>query len=151
MKNKKKRCIEAYREEKRKVKMSLYISKKKLNEQCGRKMHEDVNRNRNLFWKEVSNAKGGKVEICSRINDGNGRLAHGEDQVRRIWKEYFEEQVAVHMRGFDGIRRGNYFGGEPIERAEVEVRVSKLKNGKATCKDEIKRERIKGGGDRVMD
>ena len=29
---------------------------------------------RKLFWKEVSNAKGGKVEICSRIKDGNGRL-----------------------------------------------------------------------------
>ena len=41
------------------------------------------------------------------------------------------------MRGFDEIRRGNYFGGEPIERAEVEVRVGKLKNGKAASKDEI--------------
>ena len=35
------------------------------------------------------------------------------------------------------IRRGNYFGGEPIGRAEVEVRVSRLKNGKAAGKDEI--------------
>ena len=35
------------------------------------------------------------------------------------------------MRAFDGIRRGNYFGREPIGRAEVEVRVGKLKNGKA--------------------
>ena len=37
------------------------------------------------------------------------------------------------MCGFDGIRRGNYFGGEPIGR--VEVRVGKLKNGKAACGD----------------
>ena len=36
------------------------------------------------------------------------------------------------MCSFDGIWRGNYFGGEPIGRAEVEVRVGKLKNGKAT-------------------
>ena len=35
------------------------------------------------------------------------------------------------------IRRGNYFGGEPIGRAEVEVRVGKLKNGKVAGKDEI--------------
>ena len=35
------------------------------------------------------------------------------------------------MCGFDGIRKGNYFRGEPIERAEVEVRMGKLKNGKA--------------------
>ena len=90
-------------------------------------MDEDVNGKRKLFWKGVSNAKGGKVESCSRVKDGNGRLAQGEDGARKIWKEYFEdlynidtqEEVAVHMCGFDGIRRGNYFRGEPIVRAEV--------------------------------
>ena len=58
------------------------------------------------------------MESCSKINDRNGRLAQGEDEVRRFWKEYFEdlcnintqEHVAVRMCGFDGIRRGNYFG-----------------------------------------
>ena len=62
----------------------------------------------------------------------------GEDERRRILKEYFEdlynidtqEQVAVHMRGFDVIQRGNYFGAQPIRRNEVEVRVEKLKKGK---------------------
>ena len=43
-----------------------------------------------------------------------------------------------------------YFGGEPIERAEIEVNVGKLKNGKAAGKDEITREMIKGGCDRVV-
>ena len=52
---------------------------------------------------------------------------------------------------FDGIQRGCYLGGEPIRRAEVEVRVGKLKNGKATGKDEITRDLIKGGGERVVD
>ena len=42
----------------------------------------------------------------------------------------------VHMCGIDGIQRGNYFRGEPIGRAEVEVRVTKLKDGKAAGKDE---------------
>ena len=41
--------------------------------------------------------------------------------------------------------------GEPIRRAEVEVRVGKLKNGKAAIGDEFTREMIKGGGDRVVD
>ena len=53
------------------------------------------------------------MESCSRIKDGNGRLAQREDEVRKIWKVYFEdlynvdhqEQVAVHMCGFDGIQR----------------------------------------------
>ena len=45
------------------------------------------------------------MDCCSRIKDRNGRLALGEEEVRRIWKEYFEdlydtdtqEQVAVLM------------------------------------------------------
>ena len=59
----------------------------------------------------MSNANGEKVENCSR----NGRLPLEEVEVRLIWKEYFEypcnidtqEQVAIHMCGFDGVRRGN--------------------------------------------
>ena len=39
------------------------------------------------------------------------------------------------MCGFDGIRLGNYFGGEPIGRADFEVRVGKLNNGKKAGKD----------------
>ena len=68
-----------------------------------------------------------------------GGCHRGEDEVRKIWREYFEDlynidaqkEVAVHMWGFDGIRRGNYFGGEPTGR------VGELENGKAAGKDEI--------------
>ena len=49
------------------------------------------------------------------------------------------------------IRRGNYFGVEPIGRADVEVRMRKLKNGKVAGKDEIAGKMIKGGGERVVD
>ena len=38
-----------------------------------------------------------------------------------------QEQVAVHMYGFDEIRRGNYFGGDPIRKTEIEVRVGSLR------------------------
>ena len=44
--------MEAYREEKRKVKRCIYQSKEKVNEQFGRKMNENVNVNRKLFWKK---------------------------------------------------------------------------------------------------
>ena len=33
---------------------------------------------------------GRKEENCSRIKDGNGRLAVGKDEVQRMWKDYFE-------------------------------------------------------------
>ena len=68
--------------------------------------------------------------------------------MRRIWKKYLkdlynvdtQEEVGVHMCGYDGVRRGNYFGGEPIRKIEVEERVKKLKNGKAAGKDEVTEE-----------
>ena len=53
------------------------------------------------------------------------------------------------MCELDKIRRGNYCEGEPIRR--VEVRVGKLKNGKAAGNDEITGEMIEGGDDRVVD
>ena len=79
--------------------------------------------------------------------------------MRSIWKEYFEdlydidtqEQAPVHMYCFNGILRSNYFRGEQTGKVEIEVRVGKLKNGKAAAKYEINGEIIKGGGDRVVD
>ena len=46
--------MKVYKEEKRKVKRCIYQSKKEVQEQFGRKMNQDVNGNRILFWKEVS-------------------------------------------------------------------------------------------------
>ena len=62
-----------------------------------------------------------------------------------------QEYVAAHMRCSDGIRRGNYFGRELVGRAKVDARVGNLKNEKAAGMDEITREMIKGGGERVVD
>ena len=54
-------------------------------------MNQDVGGNRKLFRKEVTKVNRRKVESCSRIKDGNGRLELGEDEVQRIWKDYFED------------------------------------------------------------
>ena len=43
------------------------------------------------------------------------------------------------------------FGEELFRGTEVEVRVMKLKDGKAADKDKVTGEMIKGGGDRVVD
>ena len=72
----------------------------------------------------VSGLLGGETpSFNGGINqDGNERLTLGEEEVRMIWKDYFEDQynidtkklVAVNMCGFDGIQRGSCFGGELI-------------------------------------
>ena len=52
------------------------------------------------------------------------------------------EQDIVHMCGFGGVRKGNYFGGELVERTEVEVRMKNLKKRKGASKDEVAEEVI---------
>ena len=52
--------MEAYKEEKKKIKRCIYQSKKEVNEQFRRKMSQDVDGNRKLFWKEVNKVKGEK-------------------------------------------------------------------------------------------
>ena len=52
---------------------------------------DGVDGNRKLLWKEGSKTNGGKVENSNRIKDGNGRLVLEETEVRRIWKEYYED------------------------------------------------------------
>ena len=47
-----------------------------------------------------------------------------------------KEQVALHMYDFISVERGIYFRGEPIRKAEVNVRVGKLKNGIVHWRDD---------------
>ena len=49
----KERCLEVYKKEKN-VERFTYQSKKEVHEPFGRKVNQDVNRNRKLFWKEVN-------------------------------------------------------------------------------------------------
>ena len=51
-------------------------------------MNEDVNGSRKLFWKEVSNEKGGKVESCSIVKDRNRNGLECEVHVDRVCLEH---------------------------------------------------------------
>ena len=84
--NKLERCLEVYKEEKRKVERCICQSKEEVQEQFGRKMNRDVKGNWKLFWKKVSKANGGKVENFNSIKDGIWRLVLEEAEARRVWK-----------------------------------------------------------------
>ena len=44
-------CMVAYNEEKRNVKKCIYRSKNEVNAKFGKKINQDMNGNRKLFWK----------------------------------------------------------------------------------------------------
>ena len=79
--------------------------------------------------------QGQKAKPYTPTQENDARM--GEEQKKETGC-YLDHLVA----SYDS--HGSYFGGEPIGRAEVEVRVGKLKNGKAAGKDEIAGEMIKG-------
>ena len=51
----KEKCMKVYKEEKSQAKRCIYQSKKRVNEQFGRKMNQGVSGNNKLFWKEEGN------------------------------------------------------------------------------------------------
>ena len=126
------------KEEKRKGERCIYQRKMEINEQFGRKMNEGIGGNWELFRREVIKVNRKVLDSCNGIKDGNGKLALGENKVRRIRKDNFEDlykietqkHVEVHMCSYDGVQNCNYFGGEQIRKTEVEVREGKLKRGR---------------------
>ena len=91
------------------------------------------------MWLEIGNYFGRRwvrrMEVRWNVEDISGT---GKIEARRIWKTCFEdlynidtqEQLAVHICGFDEVRTASYLGGEPTRRTEIEVKVEKLKKGK---------------------
>ena len=139
------RCMEIYKEKKRKTKRCISRRKKEVNEQFGRKMNGDVQGNRKFFWKEVRKLKKESTGNVQKIMNGNGAFVNDEMEVRKVWSEHFEslhnvginEEVIVSVCGFDGVRRNRSVGDEVITREEVIGRVRKLKNGKSAGIDEL--------------
>ena len=103
------------KEERGKIKECIYLSNKEVDGQLGRKMNQDIHGNGKFLWKKMSKVNGRMVKRCRM-----------KDEVQKVWKGVSEDlynicaqqQVSVHMCGFDGVQRGNYFGGEPITRSE---------------------------------
>ena len=85
---------------------------------------------------------------------GTGRGGSTKDLeglFEELYKIDTQEQVAVHMCGFNVGQSGNYFRVVPVMRAELEVRLGKLQNEKTADKAEVMGEMVKGGGDMVVD
>ena len=147
-----------YKEEKRKVKKCKYERKKQESEQFLGKMNQDVGWNRKFFKKEVGNENNLKVERCSWIKEGSGKLVVRENEVQRTRKYYFvdlcdgdtEEQLIILMCGFVGFHWGNYFGEESVRRTWADVTAGKLWFGRLDSKDEVIREMKKQRGEGLV-
>ena len=76
---------------------------------------------------------------------------HREEWVSTLYNVDTEEWIPVIMCVFDRVRRGNYYGREPVRRTEKEMRVKKFKNCMETGNDEATGEMIKIKGELMID
>src|SRR5678816_3363100 len=74
----KERCLEVYKEEKRNTKRCIHRRKEEVNEQFGRRMNEDIQGNRKLFWKEARKVKNENKGNLLRIMNRNGAFVTDE-------------------------------------------------------------------------
>lgn len=121
-----------------------------------RRMQEDFEGNKKLFWKWVKRARNSDNGKLSAIKDGDGDLVWETSQVAGRWKEYFEGiygEVAVQPTAINNVIFSiqNPVIKDVFSAAEVSKAISILKNGKSAGVDRISGEMIKYGPQEICD
>ena len=133
-------------------------SKRRVDEEFGRKLSQNFRENKKLFWKEVKKVRGGERNGDVRMRGENGELLGGESELKGIWKGYFEQlmnnkaegEAVVTSMGTEA-GRGRVPSQREIGRSEVEKAKARVKCGKTTGMDGITAEMLKYGGDAVVE
>ncbi|KAF1010546.1 MAG: hypothetical protein GAK29_05048 [Acinetobacter bereziniae] len=140
---------EEYRRKKTDAKVIVRESKDAIRKKEGERMQADFEGNKKLFWKWVKRAKGTK-ESLNGVCKENGEMVWNEIEVRRRWKEYFEELYGKEVA--DEATKKTVENGclkeiETITEDEVMKAIRSLRNGKAAGNDGVTGEMLKYGGD----
>ena len=98
MRNKRKR---KYRESKRRAKEVIEESKRKADEDFGRRLSEKFKEDKRSYWKEVKGVRekeNGGNEV-NEVKDKDGKVLKMGETVKRRWKDYFEDLMSVNSEG----------------------------------------------------
>ncbi len=80
-----------YKEWKKRVRELIEESKRRVNEEFGRKLSHNFSENK-VFWKEVKKMRGGERSGDVRMRGEGGELVGGESELKGIGKGYFEQE-----------------------------------------------------------
>ncbi len=95
-----------YKEWKRKVRELIEESKRRMDEEFGRKLSQNFCENKKLFWKEVKKVRGGERSGAVRIRGVDGEPVEGESELKGLWKGYFEQQAYLSVHAWLWRRAG---------------------------------------------
>ncbi len=88
-----------YKEWKKKVRELIEESKRKVDEEFGRKPSENFSENKKIFWKKVKGAKGGEKSGSVRMRGEDGELVGSGSELKGLWKGYFEQLMNNEAEG----------------------------------------------------
>ncbi|KAK4327054.1 hypothetical protein Pmani_002500 [Petrolisthes manimaculis] len=143
---------------KRQVKRMVSESKRRVDEEFGRKLSEKFRENKKLFWKEVKKERGEGKSGSVRMKREDGVTVSRSEEVKEVWKRHFDglmnegtggEAVVTCMGMEAGSRRQDAQG--ELGREEIRKAIGKLKMGKAPGVDGITAEMLKYGGEVVVE
>ena len=152
------RRVEEYKACKNRVKQEIRESKRKVREECGRKLGEAYGENKKLFYQMVREGRGErKKENIKEIKDENGNMIKDSEDIKKRWGKYFEnlmnvnsrEQAMISCMGMEGDGRRPK-QQQKISIKEVKKALQKLKGGKSPGVDGITAEMLKYGGEMVV-
>ncbi len=142
-----------YRAWKKKVKELMDESKKRADEEFGRKLNEKFKDNRKLFWKEVKRENGDVEGVSLRMKREDGMLVSSKEEVKGVRKRHFERLMNEGAGGEPIVTStGMEAGGKRvcqqrvIEMIEVEKALARIKCGKTAGIDVITPEMVQHGG-----
>jgi len=129
-------------------------------ERWGRKLTENFQVNKKMFWKEVKRTRKGTSGKEERVKTEGGRLLIEQDALRKRWAEYFErllnveedrEPEIIAVRRERGMNLLGELNEALITREEVQEAVRDMKAWKAAGVGGCAVECVKSGGATVVE
>ncbi len=91
-----------YKKWKKKVQELIGESRRKVDEEFGRKLSQNFSEHKKMFWKEGKNVRGREGVSGVRVRGEDGELVGDESELNQIWKGYFEELMNNEAEGGSG-------------------------------------------------
>ena len=150
---------ERYRVKRMKTKKAVREAKRNADMRWGRRVSENFERNRKMFWKEVKRMSCCESRSEERVKGRNGEGLEDEESVRNRWAEYFEDLLNVNDgREMNENEEVNVqvFGRIAVNESEItaeEVQrvINGMKPGKSPGLDGCAVECLKQGGIEIVE
>ena len=104
--------------------------------ELGRSLQDDFQKNQKRFWSRVRTHSESRADVAGKICDESGQVIVDNEGICKRWKAYFSDLLQEGTQGQSDNQLDREEQPEeevervPVMAEEVEVAISKLKNGR---------------------